>query len=111
MWRLSSHGVAVQVAVLGDSSITAPGLADGSLSWIGRLADRLPWNVRLHSYARGGSRVNDVLLRQAPTAVVDPPDLFVVSVGVNDALHGTPRWPFRRDLGSLIDVLSCAARW
>ncbi len=103
------EGEQVRISVLGDSSITGPGLVDRSHLWIAQLADRLPWRVELRSLARGGSRVRDVLLEQAPAAVVDPPDLFVVSVGANDAMHATSTRQFARDLEALVEVLRAAA--
>ncbi len=99
----------VTVAVLGDSSMTGPGLSRGDLIWIARLADRLPWRVEVRSHAKGGSRVRDVLERQLPSAVLDPPDAFVVSIGANDAIHGTPTRTFARQLEQLLDQLSAVA--
>lgn len=101
--------VQVRVAVLGDSSVTAPGLPSGSHSWIARACDQLPWEVQLRSYARGGSRVLDVLGEQAPDAVRDGADLFVVAVGANDVLHLTPGRRFVRHLQELLDELARAA--
>lgn len=101
--------VQVRVAVLGDSSVTAPGLPSGSHSWIARACDQLPWEVQLRSYARGGSRVLDVLDEQAPDAVRDGADLFVVAVGANDVLHLTPGRRFVRHLQELLDELARAA--
>ncbi len=103
------HGMPVRVGVLGDSTVTGPGLREPSGSWIAQLVDRLPWNVELCSHAKGGSRVRDVLIDQAPQAVVDPPDVFVVSVGANDVMHATPTRQFRRDLEATIEVLRAAA--
>jgi lysophospholipase L1-like esterase len=59
--------------------------------------------------AKGGSRARDVLERQVPDSLEDRPDLFVVAVGANDAIHGTPTWTFRRQLGDLFDALSPVA--
>jgi len=102
-------GAPVRIDVLGDSSVTGPGLARGSHSWIARLADSLPWSVELRSHARGGSRVRDALIEQAPAATDDPPDLYVVAIGANDVMHATPGPLFRRDLGRLLDSLRQAA--
>jgi lysophospholipase L1-like esterase len=100
-----SSDTPVRIGVLGDSSMTGPGLADRTQVWMARLADRLPFGVDLRSHARGGSRVRDVLVGQAPDAIADRPDLFVVSVGANDALHGTSARQFARDLDTLLDLL------
>ena len=47
--------------------------------------------------------------RQLPSAVLDPPDAFVVSIGANDAIHGTPTRTFARQLEQLLDQLSAVA--
>lgn len=99
------HTRHVRLAVLGDSSITGPGLPSPSSCWIAQLVDRLPWDVELTSHARGGSRARDVLVTQAPRAVQERPDLFVVSVGANDVLHLTPARQYGRDLSLLLDQL------
>jgi lysophospholipase L1-like esterase len=108
-WYGDPDGSPLRVAVLGDSSVTGPGLVDAAHVWIAQLADRLPHAVELRSLARGGSRVRDVLLRQAPLALLDRPDLYVVAVGANDALHATPTGRFARDLEALLELLRAAA--
>ncbi len=105
----AAHGDPVRMVVLGDSSVTGPGLSHGSLVWIARLADRLPWDVELVSVARGGSRVRDVLRHQHADAVMHRPDVFVLAVGANDALHGTTARQYARDLGPLLDGLTAVA--
>lgn len=105
----STTGKPVRVDVLGDSSVTGPGLDDGAHSWIAQLSDMLPWSVDLRSHAVGGSRVRDVLLRQAPRTLIDPPDLYVLAVGANDALHATPARRFARDLEALLELLRAVA--
>jgi lysophospholipase L1-like esterase len=107
--RYGVGGDPVRIAVLGDSSLTGPGLAHGSGIWIAQLANRLPWDVDLCSHARGGSRVHDVLMHQAPFASRSHPDLFVVAVGANDALHVTPTRQFAQHLDALIGRLSTVA--
>lgn len=102
-------GRPVRVSVLGDSSVTGPGLADPTRVWVARLLDALPCPVELRCHAVGGSRVRDVLVRQAPAAVADPPELFVLAVGANDALHGTPSRQFARDLEALLELLRAVA--
>lgn len=102
-------GEPVRITILGDSSLTGPGLGDGSEIWIAQLVDRLPWNVELCSHAKGGSRVRDVLLHQAAHAALTKPALFVLAVGSNDALHATSTRQFRRDLKALLNRLSHVA--
>ena len=102
-------GAPVRISALGDSSLTGPGLGHGSHVWIARLAEALPWDVELCSHARGGSRVADVLRRQVPAALGERPDLFVLAVGANDAIHVTPTRQFSWQLGFLLDQLRSVA--
>jgi lysophospholipase L1-like esterase len=93
------------MTVLGDSSVTAPGLDSGAESWIAQLATGLPRFTTLRSLAKGGSRVRDVIEDQLDPALTGGTDLFVVSVGANDTLHGTPTRRFRRELRTLLTEL------
>ena len=99
----------VRLAVLGDSSMTGPGLDRGEDIWMARLADHLPWRVELRSHAKGGSRTRDVLQRQLPAALEDPPDLYVVAIGANDVIHATPTRSYSRQLDSILVQLSAVA--
>lgn len=99
----------LRVAALGDSSLTGPGLSHPWQIWLARVLDGLERDVHLDSHARGGSRVGDVLVAQAPEAIEDPVDLFVVVVGANDAVHGTPAPSFGRRFGALLDLLEPVA--
>ena len=60
--------------------------------------------IRLVSLAAGGSRVRDVLVTQVPEAQALRPDVVVVSVGANDAMHGTRLRRFEADLDALVDA-------
>lgn len=99
----------LRVQVLGDSSLTGPGLSRGSQIWIAQLVDGLPWDVELTSRARGGSRVADLLVHQAPLATRARPDLFVVAVGANDTIHLTPARQFEQQLDQLVSRLCAVA--
>ncbi len=99
-------GDGLAITVLGDSTITAPGLESGKDSWIAQLASALPRRTTLRSVARGGTRVRDVLTEQVEPALDTQPDLFVVAVGANDALHATPAHRFRSDLSQVLAELS-----
>lgn len=102
-------GPPARIRVLGDSSLTGPGLADGSRIWVARLADRLDHDIELVSHARGGSRVADVLAHQVPVALTGATDLFVVAVGANDVIHATPTRAFARRMRSVVEQLSAIA--
>lgn len=102
-------GEQVRVTVLGDSSMTGPGLRLGRDVWIAQLADSLPWRVELMGRARGGSRVRDVLDHQLSAALDDAPHLFVLSIGANDATHGTPARIYADRLAHVLDALCAVA--
>lgn len=99
----------LRLAVLGDSSMTGPGLSSPTDIWIARAAAALGRPVDLRSHARGGSRVRDVLEQQVPALVEEPVDLVVVSVGANDAIHATPLRSYARALDRLLDRLAGVA--
>lgn len=83
---------ALRMVVLGDSTITAPGVEPLDDCWVRRtalyLSDR--YCVELISVAVGGSRIKDVRDMQVHQAIVRGGDLAVLCVGGNDALRMTP---------------------
>ena len=58
----------LRVAVLGDSSVTAPGVDHAAETWAHRIADRIARTGRyvvLRSFAVGGSMAHDLVPRPA----------------------------------------------
>lgn len=96
----------VVVAALGDSTLTGPGLDDVRELWLWQaLAIAAPDRpVEVRSFAVGGSRAADVR-RRLGAVLASRPDVAVVAVGSNDAIHGTRRHDFARDLDALIREL------
>ncbi len=82
----------LRMIVLGDSTITAPGVEPLDDCWIRRTAFHLSdrYHVELISVAVGGSRIKDVRDDQVHRAIVLGGDLAVLCVGGNDALRVTP---------------------
>lgn len=82
----------LRVAVLGDSSITAPGVVDADQIWVRIICQRIATDrhVQLRSVAIGGATAQSVISDQLDRAVELAPDLAIVSVGANDAIHGVP---------------------
>ena len=78
-------------------------------TWIARVAAAQAGPVELRSLARGGSRVADVIAEQLPTALELRADVYLTSVGANDAMHGTPSPPFRKNLRALLVALADVA--
>ncbi len=82
----------LRIAVMGDSSVTAPGVEPLDAAWPRRMATYLSGSfyVQLLSVAVGGSKGRGVLARQVHEAMALRPDIAIVSVGANDALRTTP---------------------
>ena len=101
----------LRITVLGDSSVTAPGVVPLDACWARRVAAHLSdrYRVELISVARGGSRVEDVLDGQLGDALATDPDLAWVAVGSNDALRGTTVARFEEQYAEIVSMLADAA--
>jgi len=100
----------VRLVLLGDSTVTGPGLERSDDLWSRQVARRLASDVRLRlrSVAVGGSRVRDLLVAQLAEAQQLRPDVAIVSVGANDAMHGTRLRRFEGDLDALVEAFGDA---
>ncbi len=98
----------LRIALLGDSSITAPGVEPLDHCWTRRIAIGLSerYFVELRSVAIGGSRASDVLRDQVETALLLRPDMALLSVGANDALRAVPVRRFERDVDEILHRLT-----
>ncbi len=98
----------LRIALLGDSSITAPGVHPLDDCWPRRTARHLSdrYHVQLRSVAVGGAKTRDVLHHQVDDAIATGADMALVSVGANDALRGTPIERFESELGEIITRLA-----
>lgn len=103
----SADSPRLRIVYLGDSSVTAPGVAPLDSSWPRQaalhLADR--FHVDARSVAVGGSKVRDVLENQLDEALAFEPDIAYVSVGSNDALRATAVPNFERDYDAMVGRL------
>jgi len=97
-----------RVAVLGDSSVHAPGVAGPHEIWVNLICQRMGQgrHVTLRSFAVTGSRAEDLLRDQLEPAIAFGPDMFLVSVGANDVIHGVGIRQFEARLGELISALT-----
>ncbi|HSF86373.1 MAG TPA: GDSL-type esterase/lipase family protein [Acidimicrobiia bacterium] len=97
----------LRIVIVGDSTITAPGLADPDDAWprlVARhLADR--YHVELVSLAEGGAKTRDVLELQVPRAIGQVWDLAIVSVGSNDVLRLIPFWRLASRMDAIVEQL------
>jgi lysophospholipase L1-like esterase len=97
----------LRIALLGDSSITAPGVTPLDAAWPRRIAEHLTdrFQVEILSFAVGGAKARDVLAVQLEPAVDSGADLAVLSVGANDALRGTPVHRFEHEISEILERL------
>ncbi len=95
---------AIKVAVLGDSTVTAPGVGGPDEIWISRICRRLAdtHRVELKSYAIGGAMAHNLVAEQFDPALEFKPDLVIISVGANDALKGVTAGIFEANLETLV---------
>jgi len=82
---------------LGDSTAAGVGVSDPDDTLARQVALGLDRPVELHVLARSGARLSDVLLDQLPAVARLRPDLVLVSIGANDAVHLTGAAAFARD--------------
>lgn len=102
----------VRIGAAGDSTLTGPGLADPRDIWIRRALSEVAGGrsvrVELVSYAVGGSKVADVLRDQLDGLLAMNPDLAIIVVGTNDAIHHTPLRALRRDFDRVLERVAPA---
>lgn len=98
----------LRIAVLGDSSVTAPGVEPLDAAWPRRLAKHLAahYRVELIAVAVGGAKARDVLATQVDEAVSHRPDIAIVSAGANDALRATPVSRFEAEFEEILALLT-----
>lgn len=98
----------LRIVVVGDSSVTAPGVSGPDEIWVTRVCQRLSerWHVILESLAVGGSKAADVIADQLDEAVAFQPDVVFVSVGANDTLRGVRAGRFAAELDHIVDSLT-----
>lgn len=95
---------AIRVAVLGDSTVTAPGVSGPDEIWISLICSNLAatHRVTVRSFAVGGSMAHNLVEDQMWPALEFEPDLVILSVGANDALKGVTPKRFRENLEVLV---------
>lgn len=93
----------LRLVALGDSTLTGPGLASPAEIWLRQALEGLAFDgtIELTSLAVGGSRAADVRA-VVPRALDLEPDLVVLAVGSNDAIHGTGSRAFTATLDAIV---------
>ena len=94
----------LSIAMLGDSTVTSPEVEPLDACWPRQIAFSLRdrFRVELHSVAVGGSKARDVLAEQVAAAVALDLDIYIVSVGGNDALRATPVARFEHEYDAIL---------
>lgn len=97
----------LRVVVLGDSSVTAPGVDEADQIWVRLICRRLAESrhVVLHSVAKGGATAHTVVEQQLDDAVGFGADLALISVGGNDMIRGVDLKRFETDLNLIVSDL------
>lgn len=100
----------LKVVLLGDSSVTAPGVHPLDDCWARRIGRHLAENyhVRLINLAVGGSRASDLVTYQVAPAIAEAPDMAFVCVGANDALRAVNVSDYERHLTVILTRLSAS---
>jgi lysophospholipase L1-like esterase len=96
----------LRVAVLGDSTVTAPGVAGPDEIWVSLVCQSLSesFHVTLRSFAVGGSMAHNLVEKQLQPALGFDPDLVFLSVGANDVLKGVSPSRFEENLDTLVSA-------
>jgi len=103
-------GRPLHLAVVGDSTTTAPGVSGPEDIWIRQLARRLEGHrVEISSFAVGGSKATDVVADQPQHAVKAAADITFVSVGANDVLRGVSLRTFEPHIETIVEALSAVS--
>ncbi len=94
------------LGLLGDSTITGPGLDSADEIWVRQLIPQLTdrYRIRIDSFAFGGARLNDVLHTQIEETSTGY-DMVLVSAGSNDALRGMTQLQMRQVLTAICSAL------
>lgn len=100
---VKGDGRPVRLAVLGESTVDGVGAATHAEALTGRLADELARGGRAVAWqAIGKTGANARVAREELLPLLEPADLVVIALGVNDTieLHSATR--YRRDLLDLV---------
>lgn len=102
----------LRLTVLGDSTITGPGLDDVDHTFVRVIAHALEdrFCVELTSFAVGGARSLNVLQNQVPAAVELDSDITMISVGGNDVMRAVPVRVFERNLEAIVAAMKTVSK-
>jgi lysophospholipase L1-like esterase len=99
----------LRVVWLGDSTAAGVGASSPDAGVARKVAAGLDRPVQLSSLAVSGDRVADVLKDQLPRVAKLDPDLVLISIGSNDAVHLTAVGTFRSRYRRMLEGLPATA--
>jgi lysophospholipase L1-like esterase len=103
--RSPGQGRLLRLVVMGDSTTTGVGTERVEESYAAVVGMALVEHgpVEVHVVGRASARAADVLGGQLPLALAVDPDLILLVVGANDAMHVTPLREVRRSIEAVLD--------
>jgi lysophospholipase L1-like esterase len=102
-------GKPLSIVVVGDSTCTAPGVADPSEIWCRIIASRLAergHRVTIKSFAVGGATSSSALRAQVPEAEAIDADLTLIAIGTNDVIHQVSLSTLEQNLDEIVKRLT-----
>ncbi len=94
----------LRLVILGDSTVTAPGIDDADATWSRLVVRHLSarYHVEFTCLAEGGAKALDVVEDQLPQALEGQWNVAIVSVGSNDIMRFVPVWRFEQRLDHIV---------
>lgn len=107
---VTGRGLPLRIAALGDSTLTAPGVAGPDEIWVRvvtrRLSEALGRPIALRSVGVGGATSSDLLAEQLDNALAFLPHVALVSVGANDVIRGVSMRRLAANLDMIVSTLT-----
>lgn len=107
--RVGGSGASLRMVWLGDSTAAGVGATSRALALPRRVATALHRPVDVVNLAVSGARVQDVMDDQVGELAALNPDVVLVSIGANDAVHLTSRARFRSTYEDLVASIPAGA--
>ena len=102
----------IRLLVIGDSMAVGVGVGDAADALAGHLAaeltERTGRPVRWRARGRNGATARDVFRDHLPSALDEPTDLVVISLGANDSMQVRSHRAFKRDMKRILRDIAAA---
>ncbi|MEO7428762.1 MAG: GDSL-type esterase/lipase family protein [Acidimicrobiales bacterium] len=103
--HIGPAGRSLRMVWLGDSTAAGVGASSAAAAVPARVALGLRRPIDLVDLAVSGDRVRDVVHDQLPKLAAQHPDVILISIGANDAIHLTSRAAFRRTYEQMLAAM------